>query len=189
MRASLSNRRLPPKNTCSRHGICANGKCSCDAGYTGDDCSLGPFFGAQQDCSDPAAFGTAQCRALRRSIDRRASGAGSAKNSAGLEEQQQQQQQQSWATLRLDLDLVVVSPFTRTIQTAFLGLGRADTPGAPPFVATELARERIGPYTCDAHRPLTDLRRDFPGVDFSRVPGGTRGTRHTLRPPPLQNER
>ena len=34
------------------------------------------------------ARGEAQCRALRRSIDRRATGAGSAKNSAGLEEQQ-----------------------------------------------------------------------------------------------------
>ena len=48
-------------------------------------------------------------------------------------------------------------------------LGRADAPGAPPFLATELVRERIGPYTCDAHRPLTDLKRDFPGVDFSQV--------------------
>ena len=55
-----------PDDFACLHGGCnADGACECDAGYTGDDCSLGPFFGAQQDCSDPAAFGTAQCRVLR----------------------------------------------------------------------------------------------------------------------------
>ena len=26
------------------HGECNDGHCDCDKGYTGDDCSLGPFY-------------------------------------------------------------------------------------------------------------------------------------------------
>jgi broad specificity phosphatase PhoE len=75
-----------------------------------------------------------------------------------------------WARLHpLNLQLVVVSPLTRTLQTAFLSLGRADEPGAPPFVATELCRERIADFTCDRRRTITELRKDFPGVDFSEI--------------------
>jgi hypothetical protein len=69
----------------------------------------------------------------------------------------------------LNLDLVVVSPLTRCLQTATLSLGRADDPQAPPFVATELCRERVGPYMCDGRRKLSELKDEFPGVDFSLV--------------------
>jgi len=69
----------------------------------------------------------------------------------------------------LGLDLVVVSPTTRTLQTAFLSLGSPMSPGAPPFVATELCREHISNAMCDGRRSITELRRDFPGVDFSFV--------------------
>jgi len=69
----------------------------------------------------------------------------------------------------LNLDLVVVSPLTRTLQTAFLSLGAPDSPGAPPFVATELCRERIADFTCDGRRNLSELRKEFPGVDYSLV--------------------
>eukprot|EP00937_MAST-01D_sp_MAST-1D-sp2_P007209 g7209.t1 len=103
--------------------------------------------------------GRRQCAELRRRLLRQPSGPGSVPPEADG----------GWAALALELDLVVVSPMTRTLQTASLALGQADAPGAPPFVATELARERIGPYTCDARRPLAELRADFPAVDFSGV--------------------
>jgi len=69
----------------------------------------------------------------------------------------------------LGLDLVVVSPTTRTLQTAFLSLGSPETPGAPPFISTELCREHISDAMCDGRRSITELSRDFAGVDFSLV--------------------
>jgi broad specificity phosphatase PhoE len=69
----------------------------------------------------------------------------------------------------LNLDLVVVSPLTRTLQTAFLSLGSPSSPGAPHFVATELCRERIADFTCDGRRNLSELKKEFPGVDYSLV--------------------
>lgn len=69
----------------------------------------------------------------------------------------------------LNLDLVVVSPTTRTLQTAFLSLGTPDTPGAPPFIANELCREHISEAMCDGRSTITSLKRKFQGVDFSLV--------------------
>jgi len=69
----------------------------------------------------------------------------------------------------LNLDLVVVSPLTRTLQTAVLSLGVPGSPGAPPFIANELCRERIADFTCDGRRGLSELKEEFPGVDFSLV--------------------
>jgi len=69
----------------------------------------------------------------------------------------------------LGLDLVVVSPTTRTLQTAFLSLGSPDSTGAPPFISTELCREHISEAMCDGRRSITDLKREFPGVDFSAI--------------------
>ena len=39
----------------------------------------------------------------------------------------------------------------------------------PPFVAAEACREHIGEHPCDRRRPISEQRRDFPGVDFSLV--------------------
>ena len=65
-------------------------------------------------------------------------------------------------------ELVVVSTLSRTIQTAQTGF--RDLPGWPStFVGTELCRERISVHECDHRRTLTDLRKDFPFVDFSLV--------------------
>lgn len=62
------------------------------------------------------------------------------------------------------IERVVVSPMARAIQTAQLFL--ADL--APqPFVAMELCRETLGVHTCDQRRPLSELRRKFPDVDFA----------------------
>ena len=65
-------------------------------------------------------------------------------------------------------ELVVVSTLSRTIQTAQTGF--KDLPGWPTtFVGTELCRERISVHECDHRRTLTDLKKDFPFVDFSLV--------------------
>ena len=65
-------------------------------------------------------------------------------------------------------ELVVVSTLSRTIQTAQTGF--KDLPGWPTtFVSTELCRERISVHECDHRRTLTDLRKDFPFVDFALV--------------------
>lgn len=63
--------------------------------------------------------------------------------------------------------LVVVSPLTRTLQTASIAFPSGGP--RPPMVATSLARERIGLHTCDRRRPRSALAVEFPHVDFSEV--------------------
>uniref|UniRef100_A0A7S3JXA2 Phosphoglycerate mutase-like protein n=1 Tax=Aureoumbra lagunensis TaxID=44058 RepID=A0A7S3JXA2_9STRA len=62
-------------------------------------------------------------------------------------------------------DVVVVSPLTRTIRTATLGF----RDGPYPFVATELARERIAQHKCDQRSKLSDLTNTYSHVDFSEI--------------------
>lgn len=69
----------------------------------------------------------------------------------------------------LSLDLVVVSPLTRTLQTAVLALGEPGSPGAPPFLASEMCRERIGDYICDKRRKKSELVKEYPHIDFCLV--------------------
>jgi len=69
--------------------------------------------------------------------------------------------------LILPPEIVVVSPLRRAIQTAELGF-RANRKDLP-FVATELARERVSLHTCDGRRPLSEIKADFPFVDFAEV--------------------
>lgn len=65
-------------------------------------------------------------------------------------------------------EVVVVSPLRRAIHTATLGF-RPDGSG-PPFVATELCRERVSFHTCDGRRNLTDIKADFGSfVEFSEI--------------------
>ncbi|KAK9983126.1 hypothetical protein SO802_032651 [Lithocarpus litseifolius] len=91
------------------------------------------------------------------------------------------------------VDLVVVSPLLRTMQTA-VGVfgGEAYTDGinvpplmaentgksgrpaisslnSPPFVAVELCREHLGVHPCDKRRSITEYRPLFPAVDFSLI--------------------
>ena len=65
------------------------------------------------------------------------------------------------------IELAVTSPLTRTLQTAELAFGLVGPEKRPPFVATELARERIAEFTSDQRRSISVLRREFPFVDFS----------------------
>ncbi|KAL3698924.1 hypothetical protein R1sor_016946 [Riccia sorocarpa] len=92
------------------------------------------------------------------------------------------------------LQLVVVSPLTRTLQTAvgvfggddILNGNSTETPlmidgvgkdkhkavssvGAPPFVAVEWCREHMGLHPCDQREPIRTYRSLFPAIDFSDV--------------------
>eukprot|EP00729_Bicosta_minor_P006847 gene6847-19028_t len=74
------------------------------------------------------------------------------------------------ATLKVPPELVVVSPLRRAIHTAQLGFRpEGNESSAPPFLCTELARERISFHTCDGRRRLTEITEDYPFVDFSEV--------------------
>lgn len=66
-----------------------------------------------------------------------------------------------------DVQLVVVSSLTRAIQTGIAVFGTLDP--RPPFISTELCRERISEYTSDVRRNVSVLEKEFPYVDFSQL--------------------
>ncbi|WVZ19621.1 hypothetical protein V8G54_006943 [Vigna mungo] len=91
------------------------------------------------------------------------------------------------------IELVIVSPLLRTMQTAVgvfggeactdetsvpplmnAGVGDSDRQAisslnAPPFIAVELCREHLGVHPCDKRRSITDYRHMFPAIDFSLI--------------------
>ena len=64
-------------------------------------------------------------------------------------------------------ELVLVSPLSRTIQTALIAFAAAASPVR--MVSEELIRERNGAHPCDRRRPVAALSADFPAVDFSSL--------------------
>lgn len=92
-------------------------------------------------------------------------------------------------------DLIVVSPVTRTLETAQAIFGPPRAPGVPAFLdpgeapdgspesalessravprphilVREECRERWGEYVCDGRRPIRVIMPEFPGFDFSEV--------------------
>ena len=70
----------------------------------------------------------------------------------------------------LKLDRVLVSPLTRTIQTAALAMSGAKgrhkmcTP-----LAAELCRERYGKFPCDKRHPRSFLQQKYKDVDFAMM--------------------
>jgi len=64
------------------------------------------------------------------------------------------------------VELVIVSPLTRALQTA-LGLF-ADHPNAPPLLVADLARERVE-NSCDVGRSPAELAAEFPGLDVAHL--------------------
>eukprot|EP00775_Hariotina_reticulata_P007788 gene7788-7986_t len=79
---------------------------------------------------------------------------------------------------KLDIELVVVSPLRRTLETSaganmrYLPLARAvGSAGCRPLqlLAHEGCRERMGPNVCDKFRDMDLQVVDFPGVDFSMI--------------------
>ena len=91
------------------------------------------------------------------------------------------------ATRGLEHDLIVISPLTRTLQTATLAFAnsssaKAEGDGAAgadgggvrgqkgvAWVAYEPIRERFGRNPCDNRRSIAELSAEFPHVDFSLV--------------------
>uniref|UniRef100_A0A6M2EYA5 Phosphoglycerate mutase-like protein n=1 Tax=Populus davidiana TaxID=266767 RepID=A0A6M2EYA5_9ROSI len=91
------------------------------------------------------------------------------------------------------IELVIVSPLLRTMQTAvgvFGGEGYTDGINAPPlmvenagksnhpaisslhsppFIAVELCREHLGVHPCDRRRSVSEYRSIFPAIDFSLI--------------------
>ncbi|CAA7027434.1 unnamed protein product [Microthlaspi erraticum] len=91
------------------------------------------------------------------------------------------------------IDLVIVSPLLRTIQTAVgafggeqdtngeaspplmvANAGSSDRPAisslnSPPFLAVELCRETMGDHPCDRRRSVTEYKALFPAIDFSII--------------------
>lgn len=53
--------------------------------------------------------------------------------------------------------LIVVSPFTRTLQTAHIMFGGKGY----PFIVHNLCRERSGKFTCDKMRSKTEIIKDM----------------------------
>lgn len=98
--------------------------------------------------------------------------------------------------LTATLQLVVVSPLTRAVETAVAAFGgacpalpgepllmeaqsaveglRVERPsvsavGVPPFLVCELCREHLGVHPCDRRRPLSYYRKAYPALDWSQV--------------------
>jgi broad specificity phosphatase PhoE len=67
----------------------------------------------------------------------------------------------------LNPQAVVVSPLLRAIQTAKLTF--ADFDGTVPWIAHEGCREEMGLLPCNKRRPLSEIRYDYPGIDFSQM--------------------
>lgn len=66
---------------------------------------------------------------------------------------------------RIVVDIVLVSPLTRTLETASLMF-----PDAPmPFLAVEMCREAHGGHPCDQRRPTSVVSKEFTHVDFSGI--------------------
>lgn len=88
---------------------------------------------------------------------------------------------------------MIVSPLTRTCETAAHIFGRPRAPGVPGFLdpgeapagtpehasgmkvpaprilVREECRERWGNFCCDGRRPISEIAAEFPGFDFSEV--------------------
>lgn len=76
---------------------------------------------------------------------------------------------------RMQVDVVLVSPLLRTLETASLmfppqgtGPGQVASP-RPPMVAIELCREAFGGHPCDQRSPVSVVSKEFTHVDFGLV--------------------
>ena len=76
-----------------------------------------------------------------------------------------------------EVEAVIVSPMSRCLQTAMLSFphhcvggadGHASDVATVPFIAHESWRETTN-FLCDSRRSISDLRKDFPLVDFDAM--------------------
>ncbi|GBG33086.1 Phosphoglycerate mutase-like protein [Hondaea fermentalgiana] len=80
---------------------------------------------------------------------------------------QAQKLQEAFAQARKDglkVDAIIVSPLTRAIETAKIGLG--DDWDKLPIYAVEMCRERFGKNMCDKRRSVAELKEKFPEINF-----------------------
>jgi len=62
-------------------------------------------------------------------------------------------------------EIIIVSPFTRTLQTAHIMFGGS---GNVPFMVHDLCRERSGKFTCDKRRSKTEIMKELaPIYDYT----------------------
>lgn len=66
-------------------------------------------------------------------------------------------------TDQLDVELVVSSPLTRTLETSLIAF-ESKTP-----VALEMLHEKAGKYSWDGRRCLSELKEKFPEVNFDLI--------------------
>lgn len=78
----------------------------------------------------------------------------------------EQVQQARPALVDAPVEIVIVSPLTRALQTA-LGLF-GDHPRAPPMLVSPLARERVE-NSCDVGRSPALLSADFPSLEVAHL--------------------
>eukprot|EP00941_MAST-03F_sp_MAST-3F-sp1_P004673 g4673.t1 len=69
----------------------------------------------------------------------------------------------------LRIDAIVVSPLTRALETARIGLSKWW--GKVPTFSVEIARETVGKNYCDKRRSLTELKNEYPCVCFDLMEG------------------
>ena len=79
---------------------------------------------------------------------------------------QAKKQADEWA--KLPIDVVIVSPLTRALDTAVHGL-RAHLECGVPFVAIEECREQIGQNLPDKRRSISDVAMEYPRVVWDAV--------------------
>lgn len=70
----------------------------------------------------------------------------------------------------LSPEVIIVSPLSRAVQTALITFDSFR--GCVPFVAHDGCREELGLLTCNKRKPLSEIIRDYPDVDFSVVAAG-----------------
>lgn len=69
---------------------------------------------------------------------------------------------------QLNPQVVIVSPLLRCLQTAQLSF--ADHIDTAKWVSHEGCREELGLLVGNKRRPLTDIKEDYPKIDFSGIP-------------------
>ncbi|KAH9248566.1 hypothetical protein BASA81_013750 [Batrachochytrium salamandrivorans] len=79
-------------------------------------------------------------------------------------------------TRALKVDLIIVSPLSRAIETAQIAF--ESVWDQVPVIAVELARERFGKNICDKRRSVSELKRLFPRVDFDSFMDGEHDSYH-----------
>lgn len=70
------------------------------------------------------------------------------------------------------VELVVVSPMNRTIQTAIYGF--PNLLGRVPWIARPEVRETMGQHPCDRMAPVSQKIANYPDIDFKALDGSDR---------------